>query len=222
MTNPVKAQTLSATQSTHTAQFGVVKKIALAVCLGVASTAAVQSFAEDTSIQTKIEQMSEDTKTYFNNGLREGKIETALLFNDNLNNFDIDIEVNGNKALLRGDVPGGVEKELAEEIALSVDGIDEVDNLLMISEKARDKPMSKDDDSFLSAVEDASISAQVKMKLLANEFVDGVDISVDTNKNVVTLEGKVKTEAEKDLAQQLVENMESVSSVENRIEVRKS
>jgi len=57
------------------------------------------------------------------------------------------------------------------------------------------------------------------MKLLANEFVDGVDINVDTNENVVTLDGEVKTEAEKDLAEQLVKNMDSVRSVENLLKV---
>ena len=212
----------SQSHTNNNAQFRVVKKIALAVCLGVASTATIQTFASDNSIQSRIEAMSEDTKTYFNNGLREGKIETALLFNQNLNSFHIDAEVNGEKATLRGDVPGGVEKELAGEIALSVDGVSEVENLLLITDTAKEAKMEQADDSFLSAVEDASISAQVKMKLLANEFVDGVDISVDTNSNVVTLEGKVETEAERDLAQQLVENMDNVEAVDNLLEVAKS
>jgi len=42
---------------------------------------------------------------------------------------------------------------------------------------------------------------------------------VDTNENVVTLDGEVKTEAEKDLAEQLVKNIDSVRSVENLLKV---
>ena len=197
----------------------VIKRIALAVCVGVASTAAIHTYAEEPAIQQKIEAMSQDTKRYFNNGLREGKIETALLFNENLNSFTIDVEVTDSKAMLRGNVSNGVEKELAEEIALSVAGIEEVDNLLLISEDAKAEEEKKEGDSFLAAVEDATITAKVKMKLLANEFVDGVDINVDTNENVVTLDGEVKTEAEKDLAEQLVKNMDSVRSVENLLKV---
>ena len=187
--------------------------------MGVASTAAIHTYAEEPAIQQKIEAMSQDTKRYFNNGLREGKIETALLFNENLNSFTIDVEVTDSKAMLRGNVSNGVEKELAEEIALSVAGIEEVDNLLLISEDAKAEEEKKEGDSFLAAVEDATITAKVKMKLLANEFVDGVDINVDTNENVVTLDGEVKTEAEKDLAEQLVKNMDSVRSVENLLKV---
>ena len=89
----------------------------------------------------------------------------------------------------------------------------------MISEDAKAEEEKKEGDSFLAAVEDATITAKVKMKLLANEFVDGVDINVDTNENVVTLDGEVKTEAEKDLAEQLVKNMDSVRSVENLLKV---
>lgn len=209
-------------QSYNNAQFNVVKRIALAVCLGVASSVAIQSYAEEPGIQTKIHEMSEDTKRYFNNGLREGKIETALLFNENLNNFTIDVEVSDSQAMLRGNVSNGVEKELAEEIALSVDGIQEVENLLLISDETQEEQPVTKSDGFLASVEDASISAQVKMKLLANEFVDGVDINVDTDKNVVTLDGEVKTEAERDLAEQLVKNMEKVKSVDNQIKVVKS
>mgnify|MGYP005681910125 FL=1 len=197
----------------------VIKRIALAVCVGVASTAAIHTYAEEPAIQQKIEAMSQDTQRYFNNGLREGKIETALLFNENLNSFTFDVEVTDSKAMLRGNVSNGVEKELAEEIALSVAGIEEVDNLLLISEDAKAEEEKKEGDSFLAAVEDATITAKVKMKLLANEFVDGVDINVDTNENVVTLDGEVKTEAEKDLAEQLVKNMDSVRSVENLLKV---
>ena len=58
------------------------------------------------------------------------------------------------------------------------------------------------------------------MKLLANDFVDGTDVSIDTQQKTVVLEGEVSTQAEKDLAEQLVKNLDGVGGVDNRLQVK--
>ena len=49
----------------------------------------------------------------------DGKAETVLLMNTNLNNFDINTDVKNGKVMLTGKVNSDVDKELAEELVLS-------------------------------------------------------------------------------------------------------
>lgn len=168
--------------------------------------------------------MSDEDSHYFSNGWREGKIETAIIFNQHLSAFDIDVEVNSDTAYLIGTVSTEIEKDLAGQVALSVDGINNVKNQLRVSNDAKETSTKKtvkknQDDSFLAAVKDASISAQVKMKLLANEHVAGLKIDVDTVNKVVTLKGEVPTKAAKNLAGKITENTDDVSSVNNKLNV---
>ncbi|MFW0778374.1 MAG: BON domain-containing protein [Rickettsiales bacterium] len=147
---------------------------------------------------------------------QETKIESLLFSNTNLNNFSIDVDVSGNTAVLDGYVDSEVEKDLAEEIAMSVDGIDDVENKLSI-----DKDIAKQYDNK-SAVKDALITAKINVKLLANDELSALDIDVDTNNRVVTLSGEVDSDAKRDLAEKIAENIDNVDDVENEIEVMDS
>ncbi len=62
-------------------------------------------------------------------------------------------------------------------------------------------------------VADATITAKVKTKFLANENNSGTDIDVDTEDNVVSLTGQVESRDEKQLAEYIVKNTLSVASV---------
>lgn len=173
----------------------------------------------DPSLQQDIKQMSAESQRYFQNGWREGKIETSFLFNEHLNNFDIDIQVTQSKALLMGIVSSDVQKDLAQQIALSVEGITEVDNRIKVSPDTK-KSTSKQDETYLSAIEDASITAHVKTRLLTEGEVPGLKINVDTQAGKVTLQGKVESEVVKDLAGKIAENTRKVQSVDNQLEVK--
>lgn len=193
--------------------------------VGVTATAAAlwtvtPVFADSAQpTESKIENMSDGAQRYFKNGWQEGQIETAILFNENLNNFEIDAEVNDGHAVLVGTVSSGIEKDLAEQITQSVDGITEVDNQLQVQADAGKETTESSESTFMNSVEDASLTAQVKMKLLANDYIKGLDIDVDTQQKVVTLKGQVQTTAERDLAEKIVENVDAVTSVKNELEV---
>jgi osmotically-inducible protein OsmY len=68
-------------------------------------------------------------------------------------------------------------------------------------------------------LDDATLTAKVKSKLLADKGTSGLKINVDTKGGVVTLTGVVKTAAEKDLAGQLASATEGVASVNNSLTV---
>ena len=194
-----------------------------ATIASVALLSAPLAFAEN-GHDSKQKTRSNEDNHYFSNGWHEGKIETAIIFNEHLSAFDIDVEVNDDTAHLVGTVSTEIEKDLAAQVALSVDGINTVNNQLRVSNDETDKSTKKtakkgQDDSFLAAVKDASISAQVKMKLLANKHVSGLNIDVDTANKVVTLKGEVPTKAAKNLAEKITENTDEVRSVNNKLNV---
>lgn len=175
--------------------------------------------AEPTSAepQSTVAQLERETSDAW----REGKLDTIYLFNRHLNNFTIDPEVRGNTVVLTGKVESEVDKELAEQLALGMDGIDEVTNRLTVvpSKEAREAA-SKGDRNFSDKVEDATLTAEVKTKLLANGETGGLAIDVDTQARMVTLSGSVKSAEEKALAGEIAKNVDGVNKVNNKLEVK--
>jgi osmotically-inducible protein OsmY len=150
----------------------------------------------------------------------EGQIGTAILLNRHLNPFEISVDVEGDTAILTGTVDEAVDKELAERVALNARGIARVDNRIAVEAepKLRER-RSEGERDFDEAVEDASITASVKSRLLWNDATDGLDIDVDTMRGKVTLSGSAATQAEKNLATKLARLTDGVRGVDNRIAV---
>lgn len=70
--------------------------------------------------------------------------------------------------------------------------------------------------------DNASITAKIKSALLADKITPGLKIDVDTNNGVVTLSGKVDTQAQKVRAGQIAAKTEGVTKVINRLTIKQS
>lgn len=170
-------------------------------------------------------QTWKDSKEAFKDGWIESKLETALILNKHLNAVDIDINVDNNVATLGGVVHSDIEKELAENIALGIEGIDSVKNNIKITAKPAattntQSVTTTNRRSFSQYVNDVSTTAAIKTELLASKNVEGLQINVDTNNNVVTLTGTVNTGAQKDLAQAIASKQNDVKNVVNKLDVK--
>lgn len=153
----------------------------------------------------------------------EGQIGTAILLNRHLNPFEISVDVEGDTAILTGNVDESIDKDLAERVAMNAKGITKVDNRISVDAAAKKRERGADNDrDFDEAIEDASVTASVKSRLLWNDTTDGLDIEVDTMNRRVTLTGNATTQAEKDLATRLAMRTDGVRSVENKIVVTAS
>jgi hyperosmotically inducible protein len=73
--------------------------------------------------------------------------------------------------------------------------------------------------SFGESVDDAVIVTKVKAKITADVDINPFDIDVGSNKGIVTLSGRVDTEAQRDKAGRLARDTEGVRGVENLIKV---
>ncbi|MDM0043711.1 BON domain-containing protein [Variovorax dokdonensis] len=70
------------------------------------------------------------------------------------------------------------------------------------------------------ATDDATITASVNADLAKDPQLSALRIDVDTNAGKVTLSGPAPTAQAKERAEQIARNVEGVSSVDNRLEVK--
>ena len=69
-------------------------------------------------------------------------------------------------------------------------------------------------------IDDATITSQVKSRMLDNPNVAGTSISVETLNGTVMLSGFAKSSAEKDTAERIARDVNGVKSVKNEIALR--
>jgi hyperosmotically inducible protein len=70
------------------------------------------------------------------------------------------------------------------------------------------------------ALEDSAITTKVKAAILGESGLKSLDIKVETVNGVVTLAGKVGTQANSDKAKQIAGGVSEVKEVKNRLEIK--
>ncbi|ABI73820.1 BON domain-containing protein [Shewanella frigidimarina] len=144
----------------------------------------------------------------------DGKAETTLLLNTNLNSFDINTDVHDGNVTLTGKVNSSVDKSLAGELIRSLDGVKDVNNELSVM-----KHNDKDSKDLSESLTDSKVATVVKTRLLFSADVSGTDINVDVAHGVVTLKGTVSSDAERDLALTIAKNTDDVKDVVDELRV---
>lgn len=148
-----------------------------------------------------------------------GKVETAFVLNTALNPFTIGTDVDAGVVHLTGTVKSNIDRDLAGEIAKGVRGVVRVENDLVVDARAAPQRTHDGKRDFGSWVDDATTTAAVKSKLVANSNIRGLKIDVDTRGDVVTLSGRVPSEQARDLAVQIARNTGDVKGVRNDLVV---
>ncbi|MCB1692904.1 MAG: BON domain-containing protein [Pseudomonadales bacterium] len=156
----------------------------------------------------------------FSDAWLDGKVEMALLLNRYLNSFKIDTKVDNGEVTLSGDVESDIDRDLAEQITLGIDGVKSVTNDLEVNPEDVAKTDTKEQQAFFQTIEDVTLTARVKSKLMLNHNVRARDIDVDTDGAVVTLTGAVRSPQERDLAVQIAKNTDAVKDVLNKLEIQ--
>ncbi|WAJ70542.1 BON domain-containing protein [Catenovulum adriaticum] len=146
----------------------------------------------------------------------DGKAESTLLLNTNLNSFDINTDVKDGRVTLTGRVDSEIDKALAEELVENLEGVEDIDNEITVQSESdvKDEP-----NEMLSSLKDSKVASVVKTRLLMESEVSGTDIDVDSKNGVVILQGEVDTKAEQDLAIAIAKNTNDVKEVIDNIEI---
>lgn len=183
------------------------RKLALASAIALTSIGVISSGV-----------MADDMSQDIREARQESQIWTTYALSPYLRVHDISVEVNGTKAVLTGKVDGEVNKDLAKQLALGVNGIEEVDNqIVVVTDYVA--PKGSADRSYGDIVDDASITAAVKSKLLWSKHAQGLSANVTTSYGKVTLRGTANSAAARELAGVLALNTHSVVSVDNQLVV---
>ena len=142
------------------------------------------------------------------------KVRATLVFHKSVNADGTNIYVKDGIVTLRGNAESQAQKDLTTEYAKDVDGVKDVNNEMTVSGASTKTRTTVGED-----IDDASITAQVKMSLLYHRSTSAINTKVETNNGVVTLYGKARTGAEKDLAGKFANDISGVKSVNNRMTI---
>ncbi len=123
---------------------------------------------------------------------------------------------------LRGEATSQAQKDLTTEYVKDVVGVKDVKNEMTVPKAPKSsvvKTMDEKIDDVGEKIDDASITALVKMTLLYHRSTSALKTKVETSDGAVTLSGKAKNAAEKDLATKYVQDVRGVKSVTNQMTI---
>ena len=145
------------------------------------------------------------------------KVKSALMFHRSVSAEETEVDVKDGIVTLRGTATSQAQKDLTTEYAKDVEGVKDVNNEMIVMKTGEKTPQT-----IVEKIDDASITGQVNIALLFHRSTSFLHTTVRTNRGVVTVGGKARNLAEKDLVTKLVSDIHGVKSVDNQMTVEES
>jgi len=149
------------------------------------------------------------------------KVKSTLLFNRNVS-VKTKVVTKDGIVTLKGEATSQAQKDLTTEYAKDIEGVKDVQNEMTVTGTPKDsvvKKIGEKASDMGESIDDASITALVKMTLLYHRSTSGLNTKIETNNGAVTLAGTAKNAAEKDLATKYVQDVHGVKSVVNNMTI---
>jgi hyperosmotically inducible periplasmic protein len=141
------------------------------------------------------------------------KVKTALIEDPVTKAGQINVETYRGVVQLGGFVDTAASKEQATKVAQSITGVKEVRNDLRVS-----SPQA----TAGQVIDDTTVTASVKTKLIGDSTTKAHQINVETQKGVVQLTGFVNSNEVKARAGDLARSVDGVVDVRNDLEIRQN
>lgn len=148
---------------------------------------------------------------------KELEIRDLMLEKGGQSALGVNVTVDGKTAILTGEVPTRAGQELAEEVALSVDGIKHVDNRLRIKPPAG---TAVPPHSLEQEFADAKLEAKVKKQLHSEIGKWSKKVEVEATEGIVSLRGTLPDANRKQLALDTAGKTKGVRRVVDLIKVK--
>ena len=142
------------------------------------------------------------------------KVKSALLFHRHVSASGTEVCLKEGNVTLKGEAANQAQKDLTTEYARDVEGVKSVKNEMTVATTS-----TKPNQTIGEKIDDASITAQVKGSLLSHRSTSALSTKVATMDGIVTVGGKAKNSAEKDLVTKLVTDINGVKSVVNNMTI---
>jgi osmotically-inducible protein OsmY len=151
-----------------------------------------------------------------NDWLIAAKVKATLLFHSKVS-ANTDVTARNGVVTLAGTADSMDQENLTVEYAEGVDGVTNVKNDMTVSTAPSAATIDKK--VAMEEIDDASITAQVKVALMLDRLTNSSKTTVKTTDGVVTLTGQAATKAERDQAGKVANDIKGVKSVKNQMTV---
>jgi len=143
------------------------------------------------------------------------QVKNTLALHRSMNPEGTEVSTKDGTVLLGGEASSLAQKELTAEYAGDVDGVKGVTNKMTVA-----KEPAKAERTILEAIDDSSISAQIKLSLLTHRSTSAVRTEIKTLDGAVTVNGVADNAAERKLVTKLVNDLHGGSSVTNHMTIK--
>ncbi|MFH0976850.1 MAG: BON domain-containing protein [Spirochaetota bacterium] len=140
------------------------------------------------------------------------RVKVMLLLHRSISADKTEVDVKDGVVYLRGYTANLAQKELTAEYTRDVEGVKDVINEMTVS-KTPEKTIRTTGEK----IDDASITAQIKIALLLHRSTSVLNTTVSTKRGIVTVGGKARNAAEKDMVTKIVNDINGVKSVNNKM-----
>lgn len=141
-------------------------------------------------------------------------VKLTLLFHRNVSYRNTNVAVKDGVVTLTGEASSSAEKELVTEYVKDINGVKGVSNEMTVAQSSAPAVQTVGE-----AIDDASITAQIKTVLMNHHSTSATKTGVKTRDGAVTITGIAKNDAEKSLVTKLITDIRGVVSVDNQMTV---
>ncbi|MFH2137321.1 MAG: BON domain-containing protein [Candidatus Omnitrophota bacterium] len=146
------------------------------------------------------------------------QIKSSLLFNRNVSGIKTQVFVKDGIVTLKGEAQNQAQKDLAGAYSRDVTGVKDVKNEITLAKMpVEPKQMKEEKQTMGEKIDDASITAQIKMAFLSHHSTSAFKTGVQTTDGVVTLTGNATSRAAKDMAGMVANDVNGVTNVINNM-----
>lgn len=160
----------------------------------------------------KVERAAEKTGDFMNDSLITTKVKAELLGDDAVESGDISVATENGVVTLSGFVVSQENAMYAIEVTEKVEGVQSVSDKLKVK--------GDDEQSLKEYADDTMITSAVKAKLLTDDKVPSLGVSVETQDGVVQLTGEVESAAQSTQAENITKGVDGVKSVKNDLTIK--
>jgi len=140
------------------------------------------------------------------------KVRSVLALHRNVSGSPMEVDISAGVITLRGVATSAAQKELATEYTEDIQGVLRVTNVMTVASTPAERTVAEN-------MDDASITAQVKMALCIHRSTSSIKTKVEARAGEITLTGVAKSAAEKHLVTKLVTDIRGVTNVKNEMTI---
>ncbi|MCK5695106.1 MAG: BON domain-containing protein [Desulfobacula sp.] len=125
--------------------------------------------------------------TMVDDSIISATVKIKMISDNSVKARQIDVDVLNGVVYLIGVVESSYQRRMAADIARGVEGVRRIENQLLVGET-----------TFGQILDDTILTSKIRTELLKDPDIRSTNIDVDTNNNIITVTGIVKSQKKKE------------------------